>query len=57
VQEEQRSRQLIDDAWTDEEPFSRDNDSETDLELVSNRESDTEGDCEEESTGGAPKDK
>jgi hypothetical protein len=38
---------------TDEEPFSGDDDSEIDLELVSNHESDTEQDSEEESSEGA----
>jgi hypothetical protein len=47
-QEEQTLRQLTHDALTDEELFSRDGDSETDLELVSNRESPAEQDCEEE---------
>jgi hypothetical protein len=43
-EEDQRLRQLTNDALTDE-PFSGDNDSEIDLKLVSNHESDTEQDC------------
>lgn len=47
--EEERLRQLRDDAMTDEEPLSADDDGEIDLELVSDHESHTEQDCKEES--------